>query len=284
MTTLSASADDSIDVQLLSSRGEHYKAMLAYDRLPKRKRTLEATIADARSAWALSLPQKAIQLFDEALEQQNLPPLDRARILFSRGIIEYQEGKYQVAALYGERSQQLVSEAGPFRARVWMLRGESAAKLGNFGSAEDFLQHALEESSMEDEGEIRFQLGEACMRLNKITDAEEHFKAIPVSSDNIPKALRRLAEIALMKGEADKVIAWIEKGKKDFPDQFLDGWVSYALMQAAIKKRDILSVRKIRDEANKRYAPSEFWLSLMNASAELVEWNTSHQTGGAHGA
>lgn len=274
-------ADDAIDVQLLSSRGEHYKAMLAYDKLPQRKRTTDATIASARSAWALSLPGIAIERFDQALESNAIPAVDRARILFSRGIIEFQEDRFQVAALYAERAAKLVEEGGPFRAKIWLLSGEAAYRLGNAGQAAEFLQRALEESSIDDEGEVRFHLGEALLRLNRQDEAAEQFKAIPVTYEKIPQALRRLAEIALAKKEPGKVVAWLEKGMKEYPDQFLDSWVSYALIQAAIEQSDGVRIKEIQEAANKRYAPSDFWLSLINASVELNAWAPSRQ-GGTH--
>lgn len=265
-------AQTPIDVQLLTSNGEHYKSVISYEKLAKRKVTTESKIAYGRSCWALGLVSKAVVAFDEALQDDTLPDIEKARLYLSRGIIEFQESNYQLAALFGEKAYSAVKISGPLRAKTLLLAGQSNAKLGNYGVAEAKLNAALKDGSESDIPEILFQLGEAKLYLNQLEEARKIFESIPVQYDRTPYVIRRLSEVSLAQGDTKRAAFWLAKGRSDYQDSFLDSWVDYALIQSAIGENDIEQIRKIRGEANARYAPSDYWLALLNASAEVYEW------------
>lgn len=269
--------EEPIDVQIQTSRGEHLKALVTYDTIPKRKMTTDAAIAAGRSAWALSLPERAIEEFEKALLDSTLSPVERGRTLLTRGIIELQEGRYQVAALYADKATKVLEEAGPLRAKAWLLSGQSLARLGNYGAAAERLRNALDESSEEDEGEIRYQLGDALLKLNRLPEAEEHLQAVPVGHDRTASAVRRLAEIALSLNKPEQAAHWLNKGRTDYPDAFLDSWVDYALVQSAIGTKDFVRAEQIQSAANQKYTKSDFWLSMLNAASEIAHWDANNQ-------
>jgi tetratricopeptide (TPR) repeat protein len=265
-------AEEPITVQVLASRGEYYPALLTYEKLPKRKITTESKIAAARAAWALNLHGRAAELFDQALETPELSPVDRGRVYLSRGIIELQQEHYQMATLLAKKALEQVSEQGPLRAKMLLLVGQAQYQLKNYGEVYSVLTDAAQHSDGDDEGEVQFLLGQASQALNRIDEAIQHFKAVPYGHERTAATFRKLAEISLQLHQPTQVRFWIEKAQKDFPDQFIDSWTQYALLQASIELNDVETMRAIHLQANQKYGGSDFWLGLMNAAKEHKEW------------
>ena len=115
--------------------------------------------------------------------------------------------------------------------------------------------------------------------LGKLKEAQEDLQKIPLGSDRTPQALRTLAEIALSQGDMKAVKVWLTKGLHDYPQDFLDSWVLYARMQAAIGDRDKNEVTTLKREAEAKYPPSDGWITLLQAAAERFTWD--RLTGGA---
>jgi tetratricopeptide (TPR) repeat protein len=265
-------AEEAITVQVLASRGEYYPALVTFDKLPKRKITVESKIAAARSAWALNLHERAAGLFEQALESPSLTATDKGRIYLSRGIIELQQEHYQMASLLGKKALEHVTEVGPLRAKMLLLIGQAQYHLKNYGETYAVLSDASNQSDGDDEGEVQFLLGESAYSLNRISEAEDHFKAVPYGHERTAETFRKLAELNLQQNKPDKVKFWIEKGQKDFPEQFIDSWTQYALIESSIQLNDIETMRSIRMQANQKYSASDFWLGLINAATEHKEW------------
>lgn len=273
-------AQNSNEVQQLSSDGEHMKALVAYEALPKRRATVDATIAAGRSAWALSLPDRATEEFDRALTDESLSGVDRARVFLSKGIIEFQEGRYQVAKLYADKTIELLDEAGPLRAKAYLLSGQSLAKLNDFGASESALQSALDESLQDEKPEVHFQLGECRLKLNKLDQAKENFESIPLGNERTAVSIRHLSEIALEKNELGQAAFWLTKGRSEYSDNFLDSWVDYALVKTAIGEGNLDEALKLQADAMKRLPPSDYWLTLLNAGIEAFKAKTATSGGG----
>ncbi|MFO0416902.1 MAG: tetratricopeptide repeat protein, partial [Pseudomonadota bacterium] len=142
----SALADHPIDVQRLSSEGEHFKALTLYDVLPDRRLGEDTHIAAAKSAWALGLARQAADIFDAVLRDNSLGQDDRARLTLSRGVIEYQEGRYQEAALFAEKAASLIPQGAPLRGRALLLWGQSLVRDKAYATAEEKLTMALNEA------------------------------------------------------------------------------------------------------------------------------------------
>ena len=265
-------AEEPISVQLLASRGEYYQALLTYEKLPKRKVTVDSKIAAARAAWALNLHDRATELFDQALESPTLSGTDRARIYLSRGIIELQQEHYQMASLLGKKAAEQLQEEGPLKAKIQLLIGQAQFNLKNYGDAYAVLSSSVGSSDGDDEGEAQFLLGQCALSLNRLEDAETHFRAVPYGHERTAATFKKLAEVNLQLARPEKVKFWIEKGQKEYPDQFIDSWSEYALLESAIGMNDVEKMRVIRTEANQKYTPSDFWLSLINAATENKEW------------
>ncbi len=272
MFCTTAGAEHPIEVQRLAASGDYLKALSAYEAIPQRRRTSYSTIAAARSAWALGLTARASEEFDRVLSEDTLEPVDKGRVLLSRAIIEYQERRYPTAALFAERSSRELQEPTVLRAKVWLLWGQALNKMDAYPAAEEKLAKALEESSIEDLGTIHYETGLVKEALGKIQEAREHFEKVPLEHEKTPLAMRHLATLALQDGKYADALFWLEKGRKDFRDNFLDSWVDYAQVQAAIGLNNVDKVRSIRAEAQKQFPPSDKWFSLLEAAAEGYEW------------
>jgi len=268
----SALAQHPVDVQRKSAEGAHYEALLAYEKLPQRILDTTTTIAAAKSAWALGLGDRAAELYDTALRDKSLSDELRTRITLERAILEYQEGRYQVAELYSEKAMQGYQDVGPLRARILYVWAEALAKRGQYGSAEQKYESALNEADIDLLPSLHFELASCKYRLGKLEEAKSHFESVPLNHDEAPAALRQLAEIALASGNFPKASFWLNKGKAEYPQNFLDSWVDYALYQAANSSGDYELANSLREDAKRKYPASDPWVILLDGEAEASHW------------
>ena len=267
-----ALADHPADVQRLTSEKEYYEALRIYQHIPKRQLTTDAVIAAGKSAWALSLPQLAINEFEKALQDEQIDESKRASLLLSRGIIEYQEDRFRVAILFAERVIELIKNPSPLRSKAWLLWGESLVSLKSYGAAEDKFVKAAAEATQAELPSIYYSLGNTQFKLGKLDAARVSFEKIPLHDENASYAMRRLAEISLQERKYDQANFWLSRGKRDFPEQFIDSWVDYALVQVAVSKDDEATASKIQADAERKYPPSDTWVTLLNAAVEELHW------------
>lgn len=269
------SAQHPIDVQRLVASGEYFEALHVYDKMPQRKTTTDATIAAGKAAWALSLPGRAIDEFDRALHDEQLDAAQRARLLLSRGIIEYQEDRHRVALLFAEKVINVLTQPSALRGKAWLLWGEALSRLRSYGAAEDKYRKALEETPDNEQPAVYYVLGLAQYRLGKLKDARASFEKVPLEHEYTAQSMRRLAELSLAERKYDEAAFWLARGRHDYPDSFLDSWADYALLQVAVHNDNPAEVDSIREKAQKKYPPSDAWLSLLNAAAEEYRWRAA---------
>jgi tetratricopeptide (TPR) repeat protein len=267
-----AFAQHSIDVQRLAAKGEYMEALISYEKLPKRRASTEAVSAAARSAWGLGLSQRAIQEYDKALLDEKLGPVERARIYLSRAIIEFQEERFQTAVLYADRSVGLLTDQSPLRAKALLVWGNSLTEMGLHAAAEQKYVQALEEEEIEDKAELHYRLGMVQMQLGKLDEARTNLEKVPLHHDRTPEAMRFLAQISLESKKYTEAEFWLNKGRGEYPDSFLDSWVDYVLVRVAIGANDTAKVKSLVDEAEKKYPPSDDWLNLLQAASEAFYW------------
>lgn len=272
-----ASAQHPSEVQKLSAEGEHMRALAMYELLPNKKLVTETRIAAAKSAWALGLNRQAAQAFDEILRDPNVTPEIRTRLVLSRGVIEYQEERYLEAALYAEKAIGYMRESVPLRGRAYLLWGQSLLRTGAYTNAHDKFQKALSDVQTSDKPEAHFALGLVELKLGRYTEAQKNLEAIPMDHNRTPVAVRMLASLAIETQQYDRAKFWIEKGKTDYSEAFVDSWGDYGLVQVALSKGNLEDARKIVEQAQKQFAPSDSWLVLMQASLELAEWKKRDQ-------
>lgn len=273
LVSLPAVAQHAIDVQQKAVAGEYYEALLLYDKMAKRRATVDATIAAGKSAWALGLADRAILEIDSVLRTSTLPAEKRARLLLSRGVIEFQEQRYQNAILFVEKTMELLPNASALRGKAWVLWGESLYALGSYGIAEKKYEHALTESADALKADVHYLLGRCQMELARFSEAKVHFESLPVTHSRTPDALRYLATIALNSGAFEDAEFWLVRGREHFPDHFIDSWVDYALARVAMHKNDSERVSEIYEEAATKFPPSDHWLNLLAAANESYHWN-----------
>jgi tetratricopeptide (TPR) repeat protein len=277
VTPALALAQHAAEVQQLSADGEHLKALAMYELLPNKKLVTETRVAAAKSAWALGLNRQAAEGFDTVLRDPTIPQDMRTRLILSRGVIEYQEERYQEAALYAEKAISYMLESAPLRGRAYLLWGQSLLRTGAYVSAHEKFQKALADVQQQDRPEAHFALGLVELKLSRYADAQKHLEAIPMDNTRTPVAVRMLAGIALELHQYDRVKFWVEKGKIDYPEAFVDSWGDYGLVQAAIARGDLDEARRVTEIAQKQFAPSDSWVILMQSSLEVAEWKKHDQ-------
>lgn len=265
------------DIEKLASEGDYFHAMVKFEALPRKKQTTDALIAAGRSAWALSLPKLAIERLEAALAKADLDgsvvaPSERARVMLYRGIIEYQEDRFQTAVAYAERAIQSLDEPSTLRAKALLLQGEALEQQSMFANAEKKLVQAMAEGSQQDLPNIAFALARTQRKLGKNDDAIEVLKSVPIDHERAHEALRLIADILFSQGKDSDGAFWLAKGKELFPDSFVDSWVSYGLLRGAIANKNTDQVIEISKNAASRYAPSDYWFTLLDALAESYLW------------
>lgn len=270
----SAHAEHPVDVQRLSAEGEHFRALEVYERLPDRRLDKDTHVSAAKSAWALGLARKAADLFDLVLRGEGLDLDERARLTLSRGIIEYQDERYQEAALFAEKASSYLPEKAPLRGRALLLWGQSLLRAQQYSTAEEKLWRALAEVTAGDRPDVSMSLGAAQLKLGKLGDAERTLKGIPTDHPSAPEAVRLLASISMQTGQNDRARFWFEKGRADYSTAFVDSWVDYGQLNLALQSGDLPRARKVFEQAQKRLPPSDVWLIVMQASLEQAEWNS----------
>jgi tetratricopeptide (TPR) repeat protein len=273
-----AYADHPVDVQRLSAEGEHFRALEVYEKLPDRRLEKDTHVAAAKSAWALGLTRKATDLFDSVLRGEYLDVDERSRLTLSRGIIEYQEERYQEAALFAEKAASYLPEKAPLRGRALLLWGQSLLKAQQYSTAEEKLWRALAEVTQSDRPDVAMSLGTAQLKLGKLADAERSLKGIPTDHPSAPEAVRLLASISMQTEQKDRAQFWFDKGRADYSDAFVDSWVDYGQLSLALKSGDMPKARKVFEQAQKRLPPSDAWLIVMQASLEQAEWKGRGET------
>ncbi len=272
-------AQHPIDVQRYSARGEHLLALHTFDKIPQRKTTLESRIAAARSAWALGLSSRALEEFDRALGDESLEKIERARIQLSKGIIEFQEQRPRVAMLYAEKAASLLPEAGPLRARAWVLWGDALYELESLGAAAEKYEIALEETPVLETPDIYYRLGICQLKLGQPKAAQKSFEQIPMDHDRAASAIRYLAQIAFDNENIEHAAFWLKQGRSQYPEQFLDSWVDYSLMRVALSTGDQDSIQELKSAAEQKYPPSDYWLTMLQAAVEVHAWKNLHKEG-----
>lgn len=265
-------AEHPIDVERAAAKREYLDALAKYDRMPKRVTTVEASMAAARSAWALGLPERALAEFEAVSRMPKLTDGQRATVTLSRGIIEFQEKRYQVAALHAEAVLHTPRLNPVVAAHANVLWGDALVELGQLAAAEERYKRAWETAPQEERFEISFKQGLAREKLGKTNEAISDFTNVPLNHERTPEAIRRLALLSIDSGNVAEAGFWLAKARADYPDLFLDSWVDYAMLQVAASRGDLGEVRSIRERAIAKYPPSDPWLALLDSAAEAIEW------------
>ena len=165
------------------------------------------------------------------------------------------------------------------QAKAWLLWGESLSRLNSYGAAEEKYQKALEASLPAERPEVHYLLGTCQMKLGRFAQARQNFERVPLQHPRTADTLRGLAELSLQQGQSAQAVFWLKKGRQDYPDKFLDCWVDYILVRAAVEMKDAKQVNLLQTEAQKKYPPSDYWLTLLNAAAEAFNWQAGKPVG-----
>lgn len=267
-----ARAQHPIDIERLHTSGEHFRAMVAFERLPSRRTTVAAQMAAAQSAWALGLLARASELFDGVLRSREIDESQRARITLSRAMIELQREEAPRAALFAERVVRMLPDPGPLRGQAFAVWAHALKLQGEGGKACERFSHAREEVSADYKPEITFELARCLERIGRAQEAVEWYQQIPLSFDRAAEGLRSLVTLALDRGDHQQAEFWIKKGKELFPTPFMESWVALADARIAIGNNDAATALSVLTAAEERFPPSDSSLQLMRAEVEQFLW------------
>jgi tetratricopeptide (TPR) repeat protein len=263
-----ALAEHPIEVQRYSAEGDHFKALVAYERLAHRKTTPDTRLAAARSAWALSLPKVAIQRLDELLRESDGSRETKIDALLLHGVVDYQEGKFAEAVLYAEKAVSMLKTPSPLRARAYLLWGQSLNRMRAYGAALEKLEEAAREAAADDLPEIAYQQGRALLRISRYDRAREAFERIPLGHERTSFAIRSLGEIALELENWESARFWLAKGRTEYADLFIDSWVDFGLVKALVSSGRTEDAKSVLDAARAKYPPGDPWLVLAESTYE----------------
>ena len=257
-------------IESANQRGDHFEALITFDKVSKRKLSADSHLAAAKSAWALSLPDRALSEFDLAADTNQITREQQEQIRFSKAIIHFQEGRADEALMQSQKLSGDLNESSPFRARVLALAAQCLIRMGSKAQAEEKLVQAFVESSYLDRADIAFQLAELQNQLGRWEEAKRYLRTIGFEEERSPEALRLLVQISISLKEFEEAQTWLEKSKEMFPEHFRDAWTYYVSGLLAAQKGDGFKLEEILTEAQQKLAPSDGWLTLLQAEHESL--------------
>ena len=267
-------AEHPINVQKNAINKEYYKAMVSFERLPRQKLNKEVLLSAAQSAWALSLPDTAIELFDKILDDKNISNKEKAKIYLYKGIIDFQEGKYSISQIFAKKALSFSNDISEsLKSAALKLLGDSYFKLKLYGEAKREYIEALKYADNNQQPSIYLQKGMAEFYLGSFDEAQKDLQKISMDNEDAPLAIKLLMKILLEKKDYQKLKKWIEVLNIEFPDEFIDSWIDYAKVKVAISEDNKREALKVLEFAKDKYPESDSWINLAGASLETYLWN-----------
>lgn len=255
-------------IESANQRGDHFEALLTFDKIAKRKLTAESHLTAAKSAWALSLPDRAISEFESANISGQLSQEQTQQARLSTAIIHFQEGRPDEALMQSQKLLNDLNESSAFRARVLTLAAQSLIRMGSKAQAEEKLTQAFLEASYLERSDIAFQVGELQNQLGRWEEAKQYLRTINSEEDRAPEAIRLLISICLARKEYEEAQSWLDKAQSEFPEQFSDSWSYFAAGLLAAHRADAPKLEELLEQAHQKFAPSDSWLTLLEAERE----------------
>lgn len=266
-------AEHPINVQKNAINKEYYKAMVSFEKLPKQKLNKDVLLSAAQSAWALSLPDTAIELFDKILEDNTSSTSQKAKIYLYKGIIDFQEGKFTTSQVFAEKALSLLDEkSNALKASALKLLGDSFFKQKLYGKAKTKYTKALKIATSQELSAIYLQRGMASFYLGSFDDALKDLQKVSLDNEDATLAVRLLMKILLEKKEYKKLKKWIEVANTEFPNEFIDSWIDYAKVKIAISENDKKAAKNILMQAKEKFPESDSWINLASAALETYLW------------
>ena len=267
-------AEHPINVQKNAINKEYYKAMVSFERLPRQKLNKEVLLSAAQSAWALSLPDTAIELFDKILDDKNISNKEKAKIYLYKGIIDFQEGKYSISQIFAKKALSFSNDISEsLKSAALKLLGDSYFKLKLYGEAKREYIEALKYADNNQQPSIYLQKGMAEFYLGSFDEAQKDLQKVSMDNEDAPLAIKLLMKILLEKKDYQKLKKWIEVLNIEFPDEFIDSWIDYAKVKVAISEDNKREALKVLEFAKDKYPESDSWINLAGASLETYLWN-----------
>jgi len=265
----SASADHPHTIMTHESEKRYFDALSTFLSLPERQRTTETYLAAARSAWALSLPDRAINLFETALKR--LTPDDvttKVRMLLSVGTIQLQEQKLALAESTAKDALSNCDQLPPLRGEARFLLGSVAMAANRYGDAVATLEQAITDLEGARRDEARLYLGRAYLMLGDVSRHTAHLEEIPLDSNWAPDAIRLLALSSFRVGDRKKAGFWAQKGKAEFPDRFVDSWMEYLAFNDLYSGSELVGIDEYLTQISSRYPASDLWVGVIGGEIE----------------
>ena len=191
----------------------------------------------------------------------NIPVSIEARVRLARNASNNRQWKESI-----DWSDQAISMGCPkeLQPYAWMLRGQAKLELGAFENARADLEKALAYPSGDLQLEIstRFQLAKALYQLQRLQDAEHHWKWLVQSAETIiensrkpawyPVVILRSAELLALRKEWKQAEIMVLQIRSDFPKCNRACEVDYLLARCLVSKADFDAARQVLNSVTQR--------------------------------
>ena len=264
-----ANAQHASQVETDQQRGDHFSAMLNFDKIPKRKINPETRVTVAKSAWALSLPEKALYEFEQALVSTELPASEQQIARLSQAIIHLQEQRPDQGLVIARKLAEELPSDSALNAKVQMLIGNCLIAMGLKTQAEEHFALAFTQASYQERSEVAFQLGELLSQLGRWDESESYLKTISQEDDRAIDAQLLLLEINFNNKKYAQAEKYLSEISSSFPESLKTPWIYYVRGSLAVNKNDQELLNEVVRESQNKLAPSDPWLNMLQADYEL---------------
>jgi tetratricopeptide (TPR) repeat protein len=266
-----AQADYPIDVEKAYIEQRYYDAYEHYLKIPERRRTLKIRELAANSSWALGLNQLALNEINTIFKLYPKENISNFRLLLTESTIQFQEERY------GEVRKNMVkllsllthrTDFVPLAGEAKLLLGSLALNEGDLNEASRFLKLALSDLQNESLSEAHYLLGDIAYKQGNFIEAVHHFLQVDSESDYSKKAVRSLLKSYLRAKNYKALKLWLKEATRLYPEIKIDSWFYYAKARLAIANKDQKQLLKILEYCQKKFAPSDGWIILLESEIE----------------
>lgn len=223
----------SAEITRLAKQGRHLEAVRAWLALDKADRSDELKVYVAESAWAVGDVWLARSLWDELESDVEIDSIDRARILLSRGVMEFQENSLSIALDYAERAEKLL-EPSELQAQVQLLAAEVLKEQGNTDEALLKLQDIEDHCERETAAEAKLMEGQLLLKQGQYQAARKALARADLLAESW-NAHEALIEVNLKLKNYERVLELIDEAQSRFERESSEDKVTYWKVQSLLE-------------------------------------------------
>ncbi len=259
-------------IQQMSADGDHYRAMVAWERSSKRQMTPQAILAAAESSWALGLEAQALDLVSKAVATGQLTKREHARALIMQAVVHRQRGEFDLSYLRASHAREQVTQDDPFAVRAGVILVDVLIEQRKYEQARILAKQTKVYAEPDLKAELTFKEAQAARAREDESGARTLLLEIPRNHGRAAETLRLLSELAVSRGDFNEAKLFLERGREDFPDKFLDSWTLYQLAKASAEMGERNKAEDYIVELQRSFPESDPWRVVAIAYMEQKAW------------